>query len=315
MPEDASPEASRTAFVSGFVSLLGRPNAGKSTLLNALAGAKMAIVSDKPQTTRTLIQAVVTTPQAQIVFLDTPGIHKPDSLFNRRMMESIRAALDQRDLLLYIVDASRPPDDGDSAGVELVKRSATPALLVLNKIDCVKPKGRLLPLVERYQSLHDFAGYFPISARTGEGVENLRAATIARLPEGPAYFPADHMTDQPERFLAAELIREKLLQETRGEVPHSIAVLVERWEETPTLTRISAIIYVERDGQKGIVIGAGGSMLKRVGTAARKEMEAFFDRKVFLELHVKVRPKWRESQQFLSELDWRTNMAGGDVPE
>ena len=256
-------------FVSGFVSLVGLPNAGKSTLLNALVGAKVAIVSAKPQTTRTLIQGVVTTERAQIVFLDTPGIHKPDSLFNRRMMETIRAALAERDLLLYVVDASRPARDEDLEGVEMVRRIATPTLLVLNKIDRVKPKERLLPLIERYKSRHEFADYLPVSALTGEGVEEVRVATMARLPEGPEYYPSDYLTDQPERFLAAELIRERLLEETRGEVPHSIAVLVERWEETPKLARISATIYVEREGQKGIAIGAGGSMLKRVGTRAR----------------------------------------------
>ncbi|MGA2328197.1 MAG: GTPase Era [Bryobacteraceae bacterium] len=300
-------------FVSGFVSLVGLPNAGKSTLLNALLGAKVAIVSEKPQTTRTLIQGVATTERAQIVFLDTPGIHKPDSLFNRRMMETIRPALAERDLLLYVVDATREPGEADLEGVELVRRSGTPTLLVLNKIDRVKPKERLLPLVERYKSRHEFADYLPVSALTGEGVEAVLAATMARLPEGPAYYPSDYLTDQPERFLAAELIRERLLEETRGEVPHSIAVLVERWEEKDGLARISATIYVEREGQKGIAIGAGGSMLKRVGTRARGEMEAMFGRKVFLELHVKVRPRWRENPQFLNELDWRWTMGGGEA--
>lgn len=299
-------------FVSGFVSLVGPPNAGKSTLLNALVGTKLAIVSGKPQTTRTLVQGVVTTAEAQIVFLDTPGIHKPDSLFNRRMMESIRAALDERDLLIYVVDATREPGEAEQEGIELVKRSATPALLALNKVDRVKPKERLLTLIERYKSLHEFADYLPVSALKGEGVEAVRAATVARLPEGPEYFPSDYLTDQPERFLAAELIRERLLEETRGEVPHSIAVLVERWEETAKLVRISATIYVEREGQKGIVIGERGSMLKLVGTRARVEMEAMFGRKVYLELHVKVRPRWRENQEFLSELDWRRTMGGGE---
>jgi GTPase len=308
------PEASAAhGFVSGFVSLVGPPNAGKSTLLNALVGEKLAIVSGKPQTTRTLVQGVVTTPQAQVVFLDTPGIHKPDSLFNRRMMETIGAALAERDVLIYVVDASREPGEAEQEGVELVRRSATPTLLALNKIDRVKPKERLLPLIERYKALHEFADYLPVSALKGKGVEEVRAATIARLPEGPAYFPSDYLTDQPERFLAAELIRERLLEETRGEVPHSIAVLVELWEETPKLARISATIYVEREGQKGIVIGAGGSMLKRVGTRAREGMESMFGRKVFLELHVKVRPRWRESQQFLNELDWRRTLGGGEA--
>lgn len=308
MPEE-------TSFVSGFVSILGRPNAGKSTLLNALTGTKLAIVSDKPQTTRTLIQGVMTTEQAQIVFVDTPGIHKPDSLFNSRMMETIRAALDQRDLLIYVVDASRPPGDADWEGIELIKQISAPVLLAVNKIDRVKPKDLLLPVIEQFSSRHDFAEYIPVSALTGAGIEELRSAILKRLPAGPAYFPPDYITDQPERFMAAELIREKLLGETREEVPHSIAVVVDEWEEKPTVTRISATIYVERPGQKGIVIGAGGAMLKRIGTLAREDIERLLERKVFLELYVKVRPHWREDKQFLNELDWRLTMAGGEAGE
>ncbi len=302
-----------TRFVSGFVSILGRPNAGKSTLLNALTGAKLAIVSDKPQTTRTLVQGVMTTEGAQIVFVDTPGIHKPDSLFNSRMMETIRAALDQRDLLIYVADASRPPSEAEWEGIELIRKTDTPVLLALNKIDRVKRKDLLLPLIEQYRSRHEFAEYVPVSALTGEGIGELRSEIVARLPEGPAYFPSDYITDQPERFLAAELIREKLLGGTREEVPHSIAVIVEKWEETPKLTRISATIYVERPGQKGIVIGSGGAMLKRIGMLAREEIERLLERKVFLELYVKVRPHWREDKQFLNELDWRLTMAGGEA--
>jgi GTP-binding protein Era len=310
-PAPVTEQQHQPGFVSGFVSILGRPNAGKSTLLNALTGTKLAIVSDKPQTTRALIQGVVTTPEAQIVFLDTPGIHKPDSLFNRRMMQTIHAALDERDLLIYVVDASRPPGDGDLDGVELIRGSATPVLLALNKIDRVKLKDRLLPLIERYKSLHDFADYLPVCARKGEGLDALRAAILARLPQGPAYFPPDYLTDQPERFLAAELIREKVLQETRNEVPHAAAVLVDRWEETPQITRVYATIFVEREGQKGIVIGSGGAMLKRIGTLARREIESFLGRQVYLELFVKLRPGWRESRQFLDELDWRSMSARG----
>jgi GTPase len=305
------PDKNKKGFRSGFVSILGRPNAGKSTLLNKLIGAKVAIVSEKPQTTRTLIQGMLTTDSEQIVFLDTPGIHKPDSLFNRRMMDSIRAALDERDLLLYVVDATLPFDDGDLEALELVRGSSAPALLVLNKIDHLKEKQLLLPLIESYRAVREFDDYLPISARKGEGLHELRKAILDRLPEGPAYFPSDEITDQPERYLAAELIREKILKETRQEVPHSVAVLVEKWEEKGQLTRISATIYVERDGQKGIVIGAGGSMLKNVGTLARKEMEVLFRRKIFLELFVKVRPGWRESPEFLATLDWHSMTGRG----
>jgi GTPase len=297
------------AFVSGFVSVLGRPNAGKSTLVNALVGAKVAIVADRPQTTRTLVQGVLNLPGAQIVFMDTPGIHKPDTLFNRRMMESIRSALGERDLLLYIADASVPFNPEDEEAARLVAGTRTPTLLLLNKIDRVRDKGTILPLIERYRAIYDYAAYLPISAHTGEGLAGLRSEIVARLPEGPAYFPPDHFTDQPERFLAAELIREKILAETRQEVPHSVAVLVDRWEEGPKLTRIAATIYVERDGQKGIIIGSRGSMLKKIGTRAREEMERLLGRKIFLELYVKVQPKWRESPEFLTELDWRS-MAG-----
>lgn len=292
-------------FVSGFVSILGRPNVGKSTLLNALVGTKLAIVAAKPQTTRTLIQGVLTEDHAQIVFLDTPGIHRPDTLFNRRMVESLREALDSRDLLLYLVDAAAPLTRADEEALGLISNPGTPTFLVLNKIDRLADKSKLLPLIERYRSLRDFAEYIPISARTGEGLGELKAAILARLPEGPAYFPPDHITDQPERFLAAELIREKILAETHEEVPHAVAVEIESWEETEKLTRIAATIYVERDGQKGILIGARGANLKKVGTLARLEMEALFGRKIFLELYVKVQPRWRESPQFLDHLDWR----------
>ncbi|MCS6952566.1 MAG: GTPase Era [Bryobacterales bacterium] len=299
-------------FVSGFVSLLGRPNTGKSTLLNALVGTKLAIVADKPQTTRTAIQGVVNLPGAQIVFVDTPGIHRPDTLFNKRMLETVKAALDGRDLLVFLADATLPLTDEDRAAVEIVKSARTPVLLALNKIDRLKDKSRLLPLIEQYRGLHEFADFIPISALTGEGLDVLRQEIVKRLPEGPPYFPPDYLTDQPERFLAAELIREKILHETRQEVPHAVAVVVERWEETPKLTRISATIYVEREGQKGIVIGAQGSRLKKIGTLARQEMELLFGRKIFLELYVKVRPKWRENPAFLNALDWRS-MAGFEV--
>lgn len=301
----------RPGFRSGFVSILGRPNAGKSTLLNALVGAKIAIVADKPQTTRTSIQGVATTDTAQIVFVDTPGIHKADSAINKRMMEAVRAALDDRDLVVFVADAAVDFTEADRQAVDLVKKADTPALLALNKIDRLADKSRLLERIERYRGLHDFAEYIPISAVTGENLDTLREAIVARLREGPPYFPPDHLTDQPERFLAAELVREKILGETREEVPHAVAVVVDKWEDTPKLIRIFATIYVEKEGQKGIVIGAGGGRLKQVGTLAREEMERFFGRKIFLDLHVKVQPEWREEPAFLNALDWRT-MAGKD---
>jgi GTPase len=304
-------EATAPGFRSGFVSILGRPNAGKSTLLNAMIGVKVAIVADKPQTTRTSIQGVITTDRAQIVFVDTPGIHKADSAINKRMMETVRTALNDRDLLLFLSDAAVEFSRADVHAVDLVKKAETPTILVLNKIDLLKDKSRLLGLLDRYRGLHDFAEYIPVSAETGENLDQLRQAIVSRLPEGPAYFPLDHMTDQPERFLAAELVREKILRETRQEVPHSVAVLVDKWEETPGLIRIYATIYVEREGQKGIIIGAGAARLKRIGTLAREEMERFFARKIFLDLRVKVQEAWREKPAFLDALDWRT-MAGKD---
>ena len=294
------------AFHSGFVSLVGRPNSGKSTLLNALVGQKIAIVADKPQTTRTAIQGVVTLPQAQIVFVDTPGIHKADSALNKRLMDTVRNALEERDLLLFVADAARPFGEEDRRAIGVLGRSETPALLVLNKIDLVKEKGRLLPLIERYKAVHDFADYIPVSATRGKGLDELRKAILDRLPEGPAYFPEDYVTDQPERFLAAELIREKVLAATRQEVPHSVAVMVDQWEESPRLTRIFATIRVEREGQKAIVIGTKGAMLKRIGTLARQEMEKLFGVKIFLDLHVRLQPRWREKSVYLNALDWRT---------
>jgi GTP-binding protein Era len=297
----------RTAgFVSGFVSILGRPNVGKSTLLNALIGTKVAIVADKPQTTRTAIQGVLTLPEGQIVFLDTPGIHRARSSLNKRMMVSVRDALDQRDLLLFVADATARFTDADREALDLVKKSGTPVLLVLNKIDRVNEKSDLLPLLEKYRAAHDFVEYFPVSALKNAGLDELRAAILARLPQGPAYFPADHITDQPERFLATELIREKIILETREEVPHSVAVVVDHWEDAPKITRVLATIYVEKEGQKGILIGAKGAMLKTVGTKARMEMELLFGKKIFLELHVKARANWRENKAFLNALDWRT---------
>ena len=291
--------------------MIGRPNAGKSTLLNALVGTKVAIVADKPQTTRTAVQGVWNSADAQIVFLDTPGIHKSDTLFNRRMMQEVRAALDERDLLLYLADATRGVGQEDAMAIDMVRKASTPSFLVLTKVDLVPDKRMLLPRIEQYREKYSFDEYIPVSAVTGEGLELLTREVVKRLPEGPAYFPEDQITDQPERFLAAEMIREKILRQTSQEVPHSVAVVIDTWEEGKELTRIGATIFVERTGQKAIVIGSKGSVLKQIGIDARRDIEAMLDRKVFLEMFVKVRENWRESPEFLSQLDWRT-MAGGD---
>jgi GTPase len=339
-------------FVSGFVSILGRPNAGKSTLLNALVGQKVSIVADKPQTTRTAIQGVLTTDEAQVIFIDTPGIHKSDTAINKRMMDAVRGALEERDLFIYVVDATKPFGEGDEKALSILRRnreqpqpvwgqgfgpaaelplgaelyvppgsagdlvdgsrtSSPPVIFALNKIDALAAKQEMLPLLEEYQKRYDFDAYLPISAATGEGLDDLRKEVIRRLPEGPEYFPRDHYTDQPARFLAAELVREKVLRATRQEVPHSVTVLIEKWEELPRLIRIFATILVEREGQKAIIIGAKGAMLKQIGTQARQEMESLFDTHIYLDLHVKVENDWRRKAAYLNELDWRT-MAGRD---
>jgi len=297
------------AFRVGFVSILGRPNAGKSTLLNAIAGEKLAIVARKPQTTRTVVQGVVNLPDAQIVFLDTPGIHKSDNMLNKRMMDTVRNSVEDRDVLLYLLDATHRPNADDVEAISVLKRSDAPAFLVLNKIDKLESKSTILERIEQYKVLHEFAEFVPISAMKKDGLGELQKAIVARLPEGEPFFPPDYITDQPERFMVAEMIREKILKFTQQEVPHSVAVLIEKWEETPKITRIYATIYVERDGQKRIIIGTGGALLKRIGTDARVEAEERLGKKIFLQLFVKVRSNWREDPQFLNEIDWRS-MAG-----
>jgi len=289
----------------GFVSILGRPNAGKSTLLNALLGTKLAIVAPRPQTTRTAIQGVLTLPGAQIVFVDTPGIHESSTLLNKRMMDQVRAS-SAADVVLFVVDATASSRDEDAQAVDLVKKTGAPALAVFNKVDQLRDKAKILALIEKYRGLHDFAAYIPISALKGEGVDLLRKEILSRLPVGPALYPKDYLTDQPERFLAAEILREKVLHLTRQEVPHAVAVMIEQWEDTPTLLRISATIYVERPGQKAILIGAGGALLKKIGTLARREIEQRVEKKVFLQTFVKVRPNWRQDPEFLAATDWRT---------
>ena len=299
-------------FRSGYVSILGLPNAGKSTLLNALVGSKVAIVSEKPQTTRASIQGVLNTEGAQVIFMDTPGIHESNSLINRRMMETVRDALSDRDVLLYLGDATAGFGEKDAQALDILRRVSSPVLLLLTKIDRVQDKRLLLPLIEQYKSAREFDEYIPVSSVTGQGLDRVRDEIVKRLPEGPAYFPPDYLTDQPERFLAAELIREQVLRETRQEVPHAVAVLVDQWAETARLTRIGATIYVERPGQKAIVIGAKGATLKKIGTLARHQIETLFARKIFLELFVKVQKDWRENPEFLRAIDWRS-MAGAEL--
>lgn len=292
------------AFKSGFVAIVGRPNAGKSTLVNTLVGQKVSIVSPKPQTTRNRIQGILNRDNAQIVLVDTPGIHKPASALNRMMMDELQHALDGLDVLSLIVDATAEFGAGDRFSLEWVKRFSGPVFLLLNKVDRMK-KPALLPLIDRYRHAFEFAEIFPISALTGEGCADLTDAWLRYLPEAEPYFPADQFTDQPERFLASEIIREKAILETREEIPHALAVLIDSFEETPKLIHIRASIFVERDGQKGILIGKSGERIKQIGTLARKELEQILGAKVFLETFVRVEPRWRENPSLVRQLDWR----------
>ncbi len=294
-------------FKSGFVAIIGRPNAGKSTLVNKLVGQKVSIVSNKPQTTRNRVQGIVNRDDAQIVLIDTPGIHRPENVLSRMMMDELQHTLEGLDILCLIVDASAKFGKGDEFALDWIKRFKGPAYLLLNKIDMVA-KHLLLPMIARYNEEFQFAETFPISAIDGRGLDDLVASWIARLPEGPKYFPDDQVTDQPERFLAAEVIREKAILATRQEVPHAIAVLVDKYEEKPKLLRISATIYVEREGQKGILIGAGGDTLKHIGTDARKELEKLLGSKIFMELFVKVQANWRQNSQMVKMLDWHRQL-------
>lgn len=305
------------SFHSGFVCILGRPNAGKSTLLNALVGEKLAIISPKPQTTRNRILGIINVLKqkghdaGQIVLIDTPGVHRPDSSLGRKMMTEVREALEGCDLILLIVDATRKWAADDTFVLDLVKRSGTPVFLLLNKIDLLADKRNLLPLIGQFQPLHNFQEIIPISALRKKGLDDLLDCVVKVLPSGPRYFPEDQITDQPVRFMASELIREQVLHQTREEIPHAVTVLVEQFEEGPKLVRIAATIYCERDGQKAILLGKGGQMLKKIGTSARLDIERMVGRKVFLELYVKVQPGWRESRQFVEELDWRRQLGIG----
>jgi GTPase len=336
------------AFRSGFVSIIGRPNAGKSTLLNALLGQKLAIVTHKPQTTRTRIHGVLEVPlkkkakgepghpAAQVVLVDTPGVHKPDTQLDRRMMQEVHDALESRDAVLFIVDVTHrlPKATSEGAAVKstgrmamsaveddfalsLIKKLECPVILVLNKMDAI-PKKDLLPLMAHWSALHTFADVIPISARKKEGLKVLLEKIVGQLKEGQRYFPKHQLTDQPERFLVAELIREKILMLTGEEVPYATAVVIERYEEPASLkkmkdgklpvTKIAAAIFCERTGQKAILIGKQGEMLKRIGTAARKDIESLLGTRVFLELFVKVQEEWRSSRGFVEDLDWRRQL-------
>jgi len=290
---------------SGTVALIGRPNAGKSTLLNRVIGEKIAIVSDKPQTTRTRITGVLTQGEGQIVFLDTPGIHKPGYKLNRRMMSIVTDALSMVDLILLMIDATQPMGQGDRFVLEMLKRVSTRAFLLPNKVDALPDKARLLPLIQRYTAEREFIEVIPISARTGDGVELLIRQVYQYLPEGPPMYPEDEMTDQSERTLVAEFVREKILAVTGQELPYSTAVVTERWEEAEGITRIYCLVLVDRPSHRAIIIGKNGERLKQIGTTARGEIEELLGRHVFLNLFVKVREHWRDDDRSLDELGIR----------
>jgi GTPase len=289
-------------YKSGFAALIGRPNAGKSTLLNELAGEHIAAVSSKPQTTRTHIQGILTRPEGQIVFVDTPGIHKPGYMLNRRMMGLVVAALAQVDVVLLMRDASTTSGAGDSFTLDLVKQAAKTTLLLLNKIDLLKDKSALLPLMDQYAKEHNFAEIIPISARTGYNQELLVKKLLEYLPEGERLYDPDQFTDQIERRLVAELVREKILERTQEEIPFATAVKTESWQELEDATEIHCVIYVERESQKPIIIGRGGQMLKEVGTIARRDIEKLLGRHVRLHLFVRVQEQWRNDPRILDEL-------------
>jgi GTP-binding protein Era len=307
--EEERKSAEKRTFRSGFVAVIGRPNAGKSTLVNRLVGQKIAIVTSKPQTTRNRIQGIVTTPESQIVFIDTPGVHEADSALGRQMMQEVAAALEGIDVLLMMVDASSPHAHADELLLQKAQRFHGKTILALNKVDRV-PKPKLLPLIEAFSKAFEFSAIVPISALKGTGCEELLDEIRKHLPEGDPYFPEDQVTDQPERFIAAEIIREKAIQVMYHEVPYALAVVVEKFEEKPRLLRIEATMNVERATQKKILIGHKGEMLKKIGTEARKELETLLDTRIYLGLFVKVVPDWRESPQKVRELDWHFQLEG-----
>lgn len=301
----AQQDTTKQAFRSGFVAIIGRPNVGKSTLINQIIGQKIAIMSDKPQTTRNKIHGVYTTDGAQIVFLDTPGIHKPTSKLGNYMIKAADSALSEVDAALFLVDASEGLGGGDRFIIEKLKKTDTPVILVLNKIDKMHPE-QLLEVITKYKDLHSFAQIIPISALLGSNVDTLLQQLLPYMPEGPQYYPADQVTDHPEQFVCAELIREKILQMTREEIPHSIAVEIEDMRvQDNGVVYIGAVIYVERDSQKGIVIGKSGALLKEVGKQARADIETLLGSRIFLELWVKVKKDWRNQERVLKDFGYR----------
>ncbi len=298
---------------SGFVALIGRPNSGKSTLLNHLLGEKVSIVSDKPQTTRHKILGILTRGEGQIIFMDTPGIHKPGFELNKRMMQAVYDSLEGADLLLLMVDASASFGQGDQFVLDLIKRQKNPALLLLNKTDKI-PKENLLPMISKYSQEHSFVEIVPLSALKGDNIELLLDLVFKRLPEGPAYYPEEQYTDRPERFLAAEIVREKLLYHTQDELPYSSTVWVTQFEDKGEVAVIHCEIYVEKDSHKKMVIGSRGAKLKQIGSEARPEIEQMLGKRIFLELYVRVRPKWRDDPRFLDSLSIEDlNRQGGGL--
>jgi GTPase len=291
-------------FRSGFVTIIGRPNVGKSTLVNRLVGHKVSIVTSRPQTTRNRIQGIVNCPNAQVVIVDTPGIHRADTALARQMMDEVNHALDGIDILAVMIDASEGIRHADRLALERGRHHRGPLFLLLNKIDRMA-RSALLPLLDACSREANFTEMIPVSALTDDGVQVVLDRLIAHLPEGQPYFPTDQFTDQPERFLAGEIVREKAMRATKQEVPQAVAVIVESFEEDPRLIRIGLTIQVEREGQKGILIGRGGQTLKEIGTAARKELEEILGLKIFLEVRVKVQPNWRDDPNRVQQLDWR----------
>jgi len=297
----------KTAFRTGFVAIIGRPNVGKSTLVNRLVGQKVSIVTSRPQTTRNRILGIANRPDAQIVLIDTPGLHATRTALDRQMAQEVAQALEGIDSLCVMIDASERIGHEDRAVLDRAAKFQGVAILFLNKIDRI-PKERLLPVMEKLSHEREWKEIIPISALTGDGVKDVLDALVANLPEGEPFFPPDQFTDQPERFLAGEVVREKAMAATRQEVPYAVAAIVDGFEETPKLVRIRVSLIVEQEGQKGILIGHGGEMMKKIGTAARLDLEGLLGTKVFLELHVKVQPGWRNNPAIVRQLDWRNQL-------